>query len=148
VVDYVERLIAARSPGYTMTFSVLRGSSRLEIKTVLEDEPRLVREADRVFFERIGFTAREFVYGDAIARHSQIGDLSGVVAHLVKPNSPADAAGLRPDDWIREIDGAEIKDFASATEKLTEIEKDLLRPETVFLVSRGSDTAVLRIKLR
>jgi serine protease Do len=148
VIDHVERLIAAREPGDTMTLSVLRGSSRLELKAKLADEPRLVREADRVYFEKIGFTAREFVYGDAIARHSKTGELTGVVAHLVKPNSPADIAGLRPDDWIKEIDGAEITDFASAVKKLSEIDKDLLRTETIFLVSRGSDTAVLRIKLR
>jgi serine protease Do len=148
VVDYVERLIAGRAPGETMTLSVLRGTGRVELKATLEEEPRLVREADRMYFERIGFTAREFVYGDAVARHSNTRELRGVVAHLVKPNSPADIAGLRPDDWIKEIDGAEVKDFASAVDRLSQIDKDLLRAETVFLVSRGSDTAVLRIKLR
>jgi len=148
VVDYVDRLIAAKAPGDAMALSVLRGSDRLELKATLAEEPRLVREADRTYFEKIGFTAREFVYGDAIARHARASDLKGVVAHLVKPNSPADIAGLRPDDWITEIDGAEITGFASAAEKLAAIEKDPLRSETVFLVSRGSDTAVLRIKLR
>jgi len=148
VVDYVERLISARVPGDTMVLSVLRGGNRMDVTAKLDDEPRLVREADRTYFEKIGFTAREFVYGDAIARHSKPGTLKGVVAHLVKPNSPADIAGLRPDDWIKEIDGAEVADFASAVQKLGDIEKDLLRTETVFLVSRGSDTAVLRIKLR
>jgi serine protease Do len=148
VVDYVERLIAARAPGDILALSVLRGPSRVELRATLEEEPRLVREADRTFFEKIGFTAREFVYGDAIARHSKASELSGVVAHLVKPNSPADIAGLRPDDWIREIDGAEIPGFAAAVATLAAIEKDSSRPETVFLVSRGSDTAVLRIKLR
>jgi serine protease Do len=66
----------------------------------------------------------------------------------VKPNSPADIAGLRPDDWILEIDGADVPDFPSAVQKLGDIEKDPMRAETVFLVSRRSDTAVLRIKLR
>jgi serine protease Do len=148
VVDYVDRLIAGRRPGDPITLTVLRGTSRLDLKATLQEEPRLVREADRKYFDRIGLTAREFVYGDAIARHSDPRHLSGVVAHLVKPNSPADQAGLRPDDWIKEIDGADIPDFATAVAKLTGIEKDMLRAETVFLVSRGSDTAVLRIKLR
>jgi serine protease Do len=148
VVDFVERLISARAPGDSLTLSVLRGAQRVELKATLGEEPRMVREADRTYFERIGFSAREFVYGDAVARHSGTGDLAGVVAHLVKPNSPADLAGLRPDDWIKEIDGVSIRDFASAVEKLTAIEKDAQRAETVFLVSRGSDTAVLRIKLR
>jgi serine protease Do len=148
VVDYVERLIAARAPGDTMALSILRGSERLELRATLAEEPRLVREADRRYFEKIGFTAREFVYGDAVARHARTSELDGIVAHLVKPNSPADIAGLRPDDWIKEIDGAEIPDFSAAVERLSAIEKDPLRAETVFLVSRGGDTAVLRIKLR
>jgi serine protease Do len=148
VIDYVERLISARAPGDTLVLSVLRGGNRIEVTAKLDDEPRLVREADRQYFEKIGFTAREFVYGDAIARHSKSAQLKGVVAHLVKPNSPADIAGLRPDDWIKEIDGVEVADFASAIQKLGDIEKDMMRSETVFLVSRGSDTAVLRIKLR
>jgi serine protease Do len=148
VVDYVERLIAAHSPGETMMLSVLRGSDRIELKVLLDEEPRLVREADRMYFEKIGFSAREFVYGDAVARHSKTSELSGVVAHLVKPNGPADVAGLRPDDWIKEIDGAEVPDFASAVKRLSDIEKDPARTETVFLVNRGSETAVLRIKLR
>jgi serine protease Do len=71
VIDYVERLIASRAPGDSMVLSVLRGSDRIEVTARLDDEPRLVREADRMYFERIGFTAREFVYGDAIARHSK-----------------------------------------------------------------------------
>jgi len=148
VVDYVERLIAARAPGDTITLSILRGSERVELRATLAEEPRLVREADRRYFEKIGFTAREFVYGDAVARHARTGVLDGIVAHLVKPNSPADIAGLRPDDWIKEIDGADIPDFAAAVGRLSAIEKDPLRAETVFLVSRGGDTAVLRIKLR
>jgi serine protease Do len=147
VTDYVERLISSRAPGDSIALSVLRGASRIEVTAKLDDEPRLVREADRMYFEKIGFTAREFVYGDAIARHSKPGQTGGVVAHLVKPNSPADIAGLRPDDWIKEIDGADVADFPSAVQRLGDIERDLLRTETVFLVSRGSDTAVLRIKL-
>jgi serine protease Do len=148
VVDYVDRLIADHVPGDTLTLSVLRGSNRISLRATLAEEPRLVREADRKYFEKIGFTAREFVYGDAIARHSRVAELTGIVAHLVRPNSPADIAGLRPDDWVKEIDGAEIQDFPSAVARLSAIEKDPARAETVFLVSRGSDTAVLRIKLR
>jgi len=148
VVDYVERLVAAHAPGDSMALSVLRGQSRLELRASLEEEPRLVREADRVFFEKIGFTAREFVYGDAVARHARASEAGGVVAHLVKPNSPADIAGLRPDDWVKEVDGAAIPDFPAAVARLSAIEKDPGRAEAVFLVSRGSDTAVLRIKLR
>lgn len=148
VVAYIEREIDRRSPGDTMAMTVLRGSERVELKPVLGEEPKLLREAERKFFDRLGFTAREFVYGDAIDRHVKTAESTGVVAHFVKPSGPAATAGLRPDDWIKEIDGVEVKTFAAAIAKLAEIERDEARPEFVLLVSRGGETAVLHAKLK
>jgi serine protease Do len=148
VVAYIEREVDRRSPGDTMAMTVLRGSERVELKPVLGEEPKLLREAERKYFDRLGFTAREFVYGDAIDRHVKIADSTGVVAHFVKPSGPAATAGLRPDDWVTEIDGVAVKTFADATAKLAAIESDLSRPEFVLLVSRGGETAVLHAKLK
>ena len=148
IVTYIEREIDRRAPGDTLALSVLRGAERVELKAVLGEEPKLLREAERKYFDRIGFTAREFVYGDAIDRHVKVADTTGVVAHFVKPSSPGGVAGLRVDDWIKEIDGVEVKTFADATTKLAEIERDSARVEFVLLVSRGGETAVLRVKLK
>ena len=148
VVGYLDREVERRTPGATMVLTVLRGEAKLEIKSVLGDEPRLMSEADRKYFDRIGLTAREFVYGDAVALRVKTAEMTGVIAHFVKPNGPAGVAGLHTDDWIKEIDGVEVKTFAAAAQKLAEIEADLNRAEFVLLVSRGGETAVLRVKLR
>ncbi len=148
VADYVEREIERRRPGDTMILTVLRGSERLELRAVLGDEPKLVREAKRKYFDRIGLTVREFVYGDAVARHLRLDAAGGVVVHYVKPNSPAALAGLEVDDWIKEIDGVAVKGFPQAAARLSAIESDPQRREFVLLVGRGGDTAVLRVKLR
>ena len=148
VVSHVEREIERRKPGDTFALTVLRGSERLEIAAVLGDEPKLMREAERKYFDRLGLTVREFVYGDAIQRRVKASDTSGVIVHFVKPSSPVAIAGLRQEDWIREIDGEETKTFAAAVEKLAAIEKDEARPEFVMLVSRNGETAVLRVKLK
>jgi serine protease Do len=148
IVSYIEREIARRLPGDTMKLTVLRGTERVEVSAALGEEPKLVREAERKYFDRLGVTAREFVYGDAIDRRVKLAEQVGVIAHYVKPSSPVAIAGLRSDDWIREIDGVETKTFPQAVEKLAEIEKDEARPEFVLLVSRGSETAVLRVKLK
>ena len=97
-----------------------------------------MREAERKYFDRLGVTVREFVYGDAIERRVKAADPSGVIVHYVKPSSPVAIAGLRQEDWIREIDGVEAKTFANAVAKLAEIEKDETRPEFVMLVGRGA----------
>jgi len=148
VVGYVEREVERRAPGENFTLSVLRGTERVEIKVKLGDEPKLMREAARTYYERLGFTAREFVYGDAISRRLKVADAAGVVAHFVKGNSPVSVAGLRTDDWIKEIDGVELKSFAEAALKLAAIQADTARTEFVLLVGRGGETAVLRVKLK
>ena len=148
IVGYIEREIERRAPGDTVTLTVLRGTERVELKAVLGEEPKLIREAERKYFERIGVASREFVYGDAIERRVKAIESSGAIVHYVKPSSPAAIAGLRLEDWIKEIDGTEVKTFAAAVARLAEIEKDTVRPEFVMLVSRGGETAVLRVKLK
>lgn len=148
VVTFIEHEVDRHAPGDTLALTVLRGTDRVELKAVLGEEPKLLREAERKYFDRLGFTAREFVYGDAIDRHVKNAEAAGAIAHFVKPSSPAAIAGLRQDDWVKEIDGVEVKTFAEATAKLAEIERDQARPEFVLLVSRGGETAVLRVKLK
>ena len=148
VVGYIEREVERRAPGDKVALTVLRGTERVEVGVTLGDQPKLPREAERKYFDRLGFTAREPVYGDAIERRLRPGNLAGVVAHFVKNASPGAAAGLRQDDWIREIDGTEVKDFADATARLAAIEGDQERAEFVLLVARGNETAVLRVKLK
>ena len=148
VIAYLEREVAKRLPGQTLNITVLRGEARLDVPVVLGEEPRLTTEADRKYFDRVGLTAREFVYGDAIGLRVKVATMGGVIAHFVKPNGPAAIAGLRTDDWIREIDGVEVKTFAAAARKLDEIEADPQRAEAVLLVGRGNETALLHVKLK
>ncbi len=148
IVRFLDGEIHRRAPGDELTLTVLRGAERLELKAALGEEPKLVREAERKYFERLGVVAREFVHDDAIERRVKAADAAGVIAHHVKPSSPVAVAGLRFDDWIKEIDGTETKTFADAVAKLGEIERDTARPEFVMLVSRGNETAVLRVKLK
>jgi len=69
------------------------------------------------------------------------------IVSYIKSNSAIDGSGLMPDDWIKEIDGNAVDSFAEVVKKLTAIENDLKRKEFVLLVSRGTETAVLRVKL-
>lgn len=147
VVSYFGQEILRHKPGDILALTVLRGVARVEVSVKLGDEPKLLREADRHYFERLGFTVREFLYNDGIMHRASPGTTAGVMVHFVKPGSAVAAAGLRPDDWVREIDGTEIKTYAQAMGKLSAIEADPARTEFVLLVSRGGETQVLRVKL-
>jgi serine protease Do len=148
VAGWLEREVARRLPGDEVKLSVLRGTEKRELTVTLGDEPKNPREAEHVYFDRLGFTAREFLYGDAVSRHVKQDEREGVVASFVKTNGAANTAGLRHDDWIRELDGVPIKTFAEAVEKLRAIENDPTRGEFVALTSRGGETAVIRVKLK
>lgn len=147
VVSFFGQEIARRRPGEAMTLSVLRGTERRELKVTLGDEPKLVREAERQYFERLGFSAREFLTIDGIMHRASPAEHSGAIVHLLKPNGAAATAGLRPDDWIREVDGVEVTGYADAVAKLAAIEADKKRGEFVLLARRGGETQVLRVKL-
>jgi serine protease Do len=147
VVSYFGQEILRRRPGDTVKLSVLRDGARQEVSVTLGDEPKLVREADRRYFDRLGFTAREFLNADAINHRARPAAQEGVVVQFVKPGGPVATAGLRPDDWVREIDGTEVRSYSQAMSQLQQIESDKARPEVVLLVSRGGETSVLRVKL-
>lgn len=147
VVGFFGQEVLRRRPGDQVTLAILRGSERRDIPVKLGDEPKLVREADRHYFERLGLTVREFLYSDGIMHRSKPDERVGVIVHFVKPGSQVATAGLRPDDWVREIDGDVITTYAQAVARLHMIEADKNRPEFVLLISRGSETSVLRMKL-
>ena len=148
VISYAGQEIARRRPGEVMTLSLLRGTEHLEVKVKLGDEPKMIREASHHYFAKLGLTIREFLKYDGMVNRSSPGDESGVVVHFLKPNNPAATAGLQLNDWIREIDGVPVKDYAQAIEKLSAVEADNTRGEFVLLASRGGETQVLRIKLK
>jgi serine protease Do len=148
VTSYLEREMDRRAPGDRVSVTVLRDGQRLELSATLAEAPKLAREAARHYFERLGFTVREFVFSDAVVRRAKAAESTGVIAHFVKPNGPAGTAGLQTDDWIKEIDGVEVKTFAQAAARLGAIEGDEMRSEFILLVSRGGETSILRVKLR
>ncbi len=147
-VSYIEREILKRKPGDKFPLTVLRGSDRVELVATLADQPKLQREAERKYFGKLGVTVREFVYGDGVLRRVKPADQRGVIVNFVKNNSPVGTAGLRPDDWILEVDGTEVKTYAEAVAKLTAIEADATRTDFVLLTSRNNATAVQRVKLK
>ncbi|MDR1281191.1 MAG: PDZ domain-containing protein [Opitutaceae bacterium] len=148
IIGYFDREISRRQPGDKLALTVLRGTERVELTATVGEEPKLQREAERKYFDRLGLTVREFIFGDGVVRRVKRSEQRGVIAHFVKPNGPVASAGLRPDDWIQEVDGAEVKTYVEAVEKLAAIEADTARPEFVLLTSRNGETAVLRVKLK
>jgi serine protease Do len=148
VTAHFEREILSREPGETMRLGIVRGSERIELSVTLGEQPTPLKEARRRYFEGLGITLREFVLFDSISRRLAEGEERGVVVNFVKPNSPANAAGLRNGDLIREIDGVRVESYDQSVELMSAIESDAARTEFVLLVGRGTETSLIRVRLK
>ncbi len=148
VTAYLEREVLLRHPGDVLRLGVVRDKVEREIDVTLGRQPKSLKEAGRQYFEKLGITVREFVLYDATARRLTATSEQGVIANFVKPNSPADAAGLKQGDLIREVDGQAVTDFAQAVELFQAIADNPARNEFVLLISRGTETQVLRVRLK
>ena len=117
------RVILARS-ALTLVGGDIAGKS----VAVVEDGPTL--------------THGGMTYGAGVVAARRFG-----ASEIVDP-VPFAVGELAADDWIREIDGREVRTYADAIDALAAIETDQNRAEFVLLTSRGSETAVRRVKLK
>lgn len=146
VAAHLMREILKRQPGDVITFTILRDKLELELPVELGNAPKTPKESERRYFEDLGVTVRETVFSDVVARRENPENLVGVIVHFVKPSSPVATAGVRMDDWVKEIDGTPVESYDQALELLDAAEASG-RPEVVLLVSRGGETAVMRAKI-
>src|SRR5690606_23767522 len=111
-------------PGQTAPFMILRGEEYIDLDVPIGEYPKKTREAERTFFERLGLTIKEFVYEDALKNQIYDQNYKGVIAHYLKPDSPAKDAELQPGDWILEVDSTPIQNYKQAVDILQKIEDD------------------------
>jgi len=148
VPAYVEREITRHQPGDHLALTVLRGAERLTLDAVLGEAPKLVREAERKVFERLGLVVREVVLADAAARRDNTSGTTGAVVCYVRPDSLAATAGLREDDVIRGIDGKNLGPFNEAVQRLVAIDKTTTPLDAILRVWRDGGFVLLRLSVK
>ncbi len=79
-----------------------------------------------------------------LAHKYRITDATGVVITYVEPNSPADMAGLREGDVIKQLNGHEIRNMRDWNKALSGVKRG---QTLVFLISRGGRTFFVSISV-
>lgn len=149
VVADFEQQIAKKEIGEKMLLGISRGGEMKDIEVLLEQSPKMVRQAERRYFPETGLTIREFVVYDNVSLKLdlELDEVPGVIVSFVKPNSNAHTGGLENGDLVKEIDGSPIEGFEQAVSILESLETDEDKKDFVVLVARGAETSVLRIAL-
>jgi len=148
LIGYFQNMIRVIQPGDSFELGVIRGSEPFSVTVNVGVGPKIVREADFEYFERLGFTVREFLLSDAIQRRLSKDEAQGSIVNFVKPNTPVNTAGLRFGDWIKQVDGQDVNSYEEAVAALKGIAEDESRSEFVLLVERDNETAVIRTQLQ
>lgn len=136
-------LVAETSPGTTVRLSVWRDKAAKEITVTIGEQPKEVASTTR----SESFKGNHALAGITVeemrpdrSRRSQL--QIGVVVTEVIPGSPAERAGLRRGDLIREINRKSVKhvrDFERLTKELT------TRSPVLLLLVRGNAAIYLSI---
>ena len=139
--------ILKKKPGDQFTMTILREKKYLKLSFTLGESPKFISEAKWKYFPKLGFSVREFLIYDGIARRILDQSCEGVLAKYIRINSPAHSANLINGDWIKEINEEFITDYEMAIAILNEIEANSSNNYCVLLVNRGTETALIRINL-
>lgn len=147
-VAWFEKAILQTHVGDKIKLDVVSGNDGKEVEITIAEQPLLLRDAERIYFDQLGMSARQFTLADALAKRELKADIDAAVVDFVKPNSPVQSAELQTGDWIREIDGQEVNTYAEAIAALDAANADASREELLLLVERQNETKVLRAKLK
>ncbi|RMG59707.1 MAG: DegQ family serine endoprotease [Deltaproteobacteria bacterium] len=137
-------LVAATKPGTKVKIKVLRDGKEKVLKVKIGEMPEeetMARKADVI--GELGLAVQDIT--DEIARHLGIEDREGVIVTGVEPGSPADEAGIRERDIIRQVNRTSIKDIDEFRDILRKLRKE---KSVLFLIERGMRRMFVVVKKR
>jgi serine protease Do len=143
---HLRSLVTESEPGTTATLTILREKRQRDIKVTLGEQPKEAGEfPGKPFAPSRGDHALAGVAVEPLAREDlrQLNIEGGVAVSGVAPESPADRAGLREGDVIREINRKPVRsveDYERLVRGLSPKQRVLL------LIMRGKATVFLSIK--
>ena len=80
--------------GEEITFTILRGDKKEDIKVTLAEQPKQANQAKRFFAEDLGFVVRELVFNDTYSRKLPA-DQKGVIVDLDARKAPLKVPACR-----------------------------------------------------
>lgn len=138
-------MVAATKPGTRVTVKVFREGRELSLPvTISEMEGEAVaRGSEAEATKGVGLTVQEIT--PDIARRFDIGNLKGVLVSAVEDNSPAENAGFRQGDIIRQVNGKPVPNV----EEFASLMKKHKGDKTIrFLIERGEIRLILALSAK
>jgi serine protease Do len=145
----LRRIVADEKPGTTVTLTVIRDGKEKDMEVKLGERPTQSAPQEQgqpqtkeKAFEKLGLSVQDLT--EDLAKQLGYENESGVVIVGVTPGGPAEDAGLRQGDLIKEVDRTEVtsvKEFVDAVDSLK------AGQSAALLVRRGENTFFVAIDI-
>jgi Do/DeqQ family serine protease len=136
--------VADQRVGEEIRLEIFRDGKKKRLDIVLEERPdTIVASSGGGREENWSGLTVENLDSPRAQRHSDIGETEGVLVVDVEPDSPADAAGIRPGDIIKEIGNLEIADTSDYTGAVKKYEE---KKAVAILLKRGTQTLYVGVR--
>jgi len=141
-MDELPRMVASTPVGEKVKVVIFRDGKEKTLKVKVGEMP----EEKTVAFEKekeknLGMTVQELT--PELANRLGLSDDDGVIVRSVDPGGPADDAGIRRGDVIREVNRSPIGDMDDFMDAIQKTKKD---ENTLLFVKRGDDTLYAVLK--
>ncbi len=135
--------IVAETPvGKSVTVKVIRSSKELSLTVRIAEMPAgKIPASSRALPEGLGLTVQGIT--PQIMSELQLADRSGVVVVEVRPGSPADDAGIKVGDVIKEVNRTPVKDLNGYN---SAIQRTGRGKPVLFLIRRGGRSFYVTIQ--
>lgn len=141
------QIVASTTPGKKVQVTVVRDGKRIEIPVTIAEMEGEQAEAGKGgrpdLSKGLGLTVQDIT--PEIAKHMDIENRKGVLVTAVESGSPADDAGFREGDIIRQINRQPVKNAGEFQKVMGKAKDD---KTVLFLVERGEGRIFLAVKNR
>lgn len=141
-MNELPRVVARTAVGKKTEVVVFRAGKEKALQVVLGEMPDAEgAEGGEREEKNLGMTVEEIT--PDLAKRIGIEETEGVIVSSVEPGSPADEAGIRAGDVIKEVNRQTIGDMDAYLEALDKVKAD---ENILFFIRRGNDTLFLVVK--
>jgi serine protease Do len=141
-MDELPRIVANTAVGEKVRVVVFRDGKEKKLKVKVGEMPEEKTETFEKDKEKdVGMTVQELT--PELANRLGLADDEGVIVRSVDPGGPAEEAGIRRGDVIRELNRKPISDMDDFTKAMRKAKKD---DNILLFVKRGDDTLYVVLK--
>jgi len=140
------QIVASTSPGKQVQVTVVRDGKRIDIPVKIAEmagEEARAGKGGPDLSKGMGLTVQDIT--PEIAKHLDIENRNGVLVASVESGSPADDAGFREGDLIRQINRKPVQDTGEFQKVMKKVQND---KTVLFLIERGEGRIFLAVKNR